>query len=56
MSKNWDSWNYVVWVSGSDDYYANYEDAKRDYDEWLDKGYDEVQLWKLLQSTDTERK
>ncbi len=35
-------YNYIVWVGGVDDYYINYSDAKRDYDEWKDKGYDEV--------------
>ena len=37
-------WRYIVWVGGNDDYYKNYEDAKRDYDEWEDKGYDEIYL------------
>ena len=37
-----DGWRYIVWVGGNDDYYKNYEDAKRDADEWQDKGYDDV--------------
>ena len=35
-------WRYIVWVGGVDDYYKNYEDAKRAFDEWKDKGYDDV--------------
>ena len=35
-------WRYIVWVGGVDDYYVNYKDAKRDADEWKDKGYDDV--------------
>ena len=37
-----DGWRYIVWVGGYDDYYKNYKDAKRDADEWKDKGYDDV--------------
>ena len=37
-------WRYIVWVGGVDDYYKRYEDAKRDYDEWKDKGYDGIYL------------
>ena len=37
-----DGWRYIVWVGGNDDYYKNYKDAKRDADEWKDKGYDDV--------------
>ena len=46
-------WRYIVWVGGVDDYYKNYKDAKRDYDEWEDKGYDDVILSKLNKD-DTE--
>ena len=35
-------WRYIVWVGGTDDYYKNYKDAKRDADEWKNKGYDDV--------------
>ena len=35
-------WRYIVWIGGVDDYYVNYKDAKRDADEWKDKGYDDV--------------
>jgi hypothetical protein len=35
-------WNYIVWVGATPDYYVNYEDAQRAYDEWIDKGYDDV--------------
>ena len=35
-------YKYIVWVGGNDDYYKNYNDAKRDADEWKAKGYDDV--------------
>ena len=45
MSKEYElGWRYIVWVGGIDDYYKKYKDAKRDYDEWEDKGYDEIYL------------
>ena len=37
-------WKYIVWVGGCDDYYVDYEQAKKHYDEWIDKGYDDVIL------------
>tara|TARA_B100000212_G_scaffold296966_1_gene240532 strand:+ start:496 stop:669 length:174 start_codon:yes stop_codon:yes gene_type:complete len=40
-------WRYVVWVGGCDDYYVDYSTAKEHYDEWINQGYDEVQLIKL---------
>ena len=36
-----DGWRWIVWVGGNDDYYKKYEDAKRDYDDWIAKGHDE---------------
>jgi len=36
------SMKWIVWVGGVDDYYVHYADAKRDYDNWIDKGYDNV--------------
>ena len=49
-----DGWRYIVWVGGNDDYYKNYNDAKRDADEWKAKGYDDVIIerirrYKMLQ-------
>tara|TARA_R100001079_G_C4306535_1_gene93349 strand:+ start:277 stop:429 length:153 start_codon:yes stop_codon:yes gene_type:complete len=38
-------YKYIVWVGATPDYYAEYEDALRAYNEWLDKGYDDVQLF-----------
>ena len=35
-------WRYIVWVDGVDYYYKNYNDAKRSFDDWEDKGYDDV--------------
>ena len=42
-----DKWKYIVWVGGCDDYYTTFEDAQRAYDEWIDKGYDDVHLKSL---------
>ena len=35
-------YRYIVWVGCVDDYYVNYNEAKKDYDKWIDQGYDEV--------------
>ena len=52
-------WNYIVWVGATPDYYVNYEDAKRAYDEWIDEGYDDVYLYssdsKLIYSEETKK-
>ena len=46
--KNGDyKYNYIVWVGGCDDYYSNYNDAKKDADEWKAKGYDDVIIEQL---------
>ena len=37
-------YKWIVWVGGVDDYYVHYADAKRDYDNWIDKGYDNVTI------------
>ncbi len=37
-----EDWKYIVWVGGVDDYYTIYAKAKEHYDEWVEKGYDEV--------------
>lgn len=38
------SFKYVVWVGAVDDYYTTYKRAKEHYDEWIEKGYDQVVL------------
>ena len=43
-------WRYIVWVGGNDDYYKKFTDAKKDFEYWVDDGYDDVFLTKLLQS------
>ena len=43
-----DGWRYIVWVGGNDDYYKNYNDAKRDADEWIAKGYDDVIIEEII--------
>jgi hypothetical protein len=40
-------YKYIVWVGGVDDYYVNYENAKRDYDYWISQGYNDVILEKI---------
>jgi len=41
---------WIVWVGAVDDYYIYYKDAKRDYDFWKSKGYDDVVLEEIKQS------
>jgi hypothetical protein len=41
-------WRWIVWVGGNDNYYKHYADAKRDYYEWLDKGYDDVAIERIM--------
>jgi len=45
MEKN--EYKYVVWVGGIDDYYTTPKRALEDYNEWVEKGYDDVQLLKF---------
>ena len=45
MKKN--EYKYVVWVGGIDDYYTTPKRALEDYNEWVEKGYDDVQLLKF---------
>tara|TARA_R100000458_G_C8104754_1_gene130005 strand:+ start:192 stop:443 length:252 start_codon:yes stop_codon:yes gene_type:complete len=40
-------WPYVLWVGGVDCYYTEYDRAKKDYDEWIEQGYDDVVLLDL---------
>tara|TARA_R100001530_G_scaffold81050_1_gene56575 strand:+ start:675 stop:815 length:141 start_codon:yes stop_codon:yes gene_type:complete len=40
-------WKYIVWVGGCDDYYSNYKKAKQHYDEWINKGYNDVIIEKI---------
>ena len=35
---------YIVWVGGLDDHYDNYADAYAAQQEWIDDGYDDVQI------------
>ena len=36
------NYNYIVWVGGVDDYYVNYSDAIRDYNDWKSQGCDDL--------------
>ena len=48
MSKEYRrGWRYIVWVGGVDDYYEDYSSAYKHYQEWLDKGYDDVCIEKI---------
>ena len=40
-------YKYILWVGGTPDYYVNYKDALKDYDEWIEKGYDDVIIEKI---------
>jgi hypothetical protein len=42
--ENMANYKYVVWVGGCDDYYTSYKRAKKDYDKWIEQGYDDVHL------------
>ena len=42
FNKKYYGWKYIVWVGGVDDYYTNYLDAKKAYDELIAQGYDDV--------------
>jgi hypothetical protein len=44
---NVSDYKYVVWVGGCDDYYTTYERAKKHYDEWINKGYDDVYIQEI---------
>ena len=44
-------YEYIVWIGGVDDYYTNYKDAKKDYDDWINKGYDQVSIVKINKLT-----
>jgi len=35
---------YIVWVGGIDDHYTSEEEAKKAQQEWIDDGYDDVQI------------
>ena len=43
-------WKYAVWVGGVDDYFVDYRSAKRNYDHWVNEGYDDVKMEKLHDS------
>ena len=47
LNRRGKEWKYIVWVGGTDDYYVHFEDAQRAYDEWIDKGYDDVIIEKI---------
>ena len=47
LNRKGKEWKYIVWVGGTDDYYVHFEDAQRAYDEWIDKGYDDVIIEKI---------
>ena len=38
------NWKFAVWVGGVDDYFIDYESAKRHHDYWVDKGHDDVKI------------
>ena len=40
-------YKYVVWVERNDYYFNTYKEAQAHYEEYLSKGYDDVELIKL---------
>ena len=38
---------YIVWIGGVDEYFTNYTDAKKCYDYWKEKNYDQVVIEKI---------
>ena len=38
---------YIVWIGGDDEYFTNYNDAKKCYDYWKSKNYDKVVIEKI---------
>ena len=40
-------YKYVVWVERNDYYFNTYKEAQEHYEEYLSKGYDDVELIKL---------
>ena len=38
------TYKYIIWVGGVDDHYDNYQEALYAYEDWLDKGYDDVSV------------
>tara|TARA_R110002020_G_scaffold51677_1_gene146140 strand:+ start:3582 stop:3734 length:153 start_codon:yes stop_codon:yes gene_type:complete len=41
-------YRYIVWVGGIDDYYTTYDRALSAYNNWIDIGYSDVQLEKIV--------
>ena len=41
------NYKYVVWVGGCDDDFTTYQRAKEHYNEFIEKGYDDVHLMEL---------
>ena len=39
-----DNYKYVLWLGVFDYYYTSYKKAKKDYDRWVEQGYDDVYL------------
>ena len=42
-----EAYKYVVWVESNDYYFNTYKEAQAHYEEYLSKGYDDVELIKL---------
>lgn len=38
---------YIVWIGGVDEYFKDYESAKKCYDYWKSKKYDQVIIQKI---------
>ena len=54
MSEYSKGWKYIVWVGGCDDYFFTYKEAKEHYDQWIEQGYDNLFLTKILSDNEEE--
>tara|TARA_R100001509_G_C4805435_1_gene194569 strand:- start:198 stop:395 length:198 start_codon:yes stop_codon:yes gene_type:complete len=41
------TYNYIVWVGGVDDYYTDLNQAIQHFEEWIEKGYEDVILQEI---------
>ena len=37
-------WLFIVWIGGVDNYYETYQEAKEEFDAWVEQGYGDVSL------------
>jgi len=42
-------YSYIVWIGGVAEYFFTYQQAKKCYDFWIEKNYDDVVIEKIKQ-------